>query len=370
MSQTLDFRRIDRIVLLSILIMTVSSFAIAQRAKKSSRIATPSISNTTVQPQLLNADTNPTLRFPIARTLLSVSSISYGWLDITRAGIRYTVEQPPKKFADGFSVSRGEIRDVKLEDGRNSVTFRGGNKKHMVFYISRENWGSIRSARGYVAQASEGMSGTQSIYKTILDFDAMLALVRSTTAPPAPVVVAPVVPVSPPSTPVAPPGPPAIVVASPSGAGENQTVELSESPLVIRGVAMDSTGMPIVKINGLPANMRPQNSQAAEFWSDPLPLQPGANPVLITASNSAHVETNVAFTVRYTPKAAPVNPRGLDKAEIISLLQGAVPASRVAGIVKERGIKFAPTADDLNDIRAAGGSDELIEAIQQAAPPK
>ncbi|MDR3674468.1 MAG: hypothetical protein P4N24_03185 [Acidobacteriota bacterium] len=370
MSRTLDVGRIDRIVLLSLMMMTVPSFAIAQRAKKSSRIATPSISNTTVQPQLLNADTNPTLRFPIARASLSVTSLSYGWLDITRAGIHYTVEQPPKKQADGFSASAADIRDLKLDERNNTVVFRDGKKREMLFYSSRENWGSIRRSRDFYAQATEGASGTQSIYKTMLDFEAMLALVKSTAAPPAPAVVAPVVPVSPPSTPAAPLGPPAIVVASPSGAGENRTVELSESPLVIRGVAMDSTGMPIVKINGLPANMRPQNSQAAEFWSDPLPLKPGANPILITASNSAHVETNVAFTVRYTPKAAPVNQRGLDKAEIISLLQGAVPASRVAEIVKERGIKFAPTADDLNDIRAAGGSDELIEAIQQAAPPK
>ncbi len=106
---------------------------------------------------------------------------------------------------------------------------------------------------------------------------------------------------------------------------------------------MDSTGIPVVSINGSPANMRPQNNQAAEFWSDPLPLQPGANPIQITASNSAHVEAKVAFTVHYTPKAAPVNPRALDKAEIISLLQGAVPAPRVAGIVQERGVKFNPT---------------------------
>ena len=80
------------------------------------------------------------------------------------------------------------------------------------------------------------------------------------------------------------------------------------------------------------------------------------------------MEAKVAFTVHYTPKAAPVNPKALDKAEIISLLVGAVPAPRIAGIVQERGIKFNPTPDDLNEIRAAGGTDELIQAIQQAAP--
>ena len=99
-------------------------------------------------------------------------------------------------------------------------------------------------------------------------------------------------------------------------------------------------------------------------------LKPGDNPVQISAANSGHVEANVAFTIHYTPKAAPVNPRALDKTAIISLLVGAVPPPRIVAIVKERGIKFAPTTDDLNEIRAAGGNDELLQALQQAAPPK
>jgi len=141
--------------------------------------------------------------------------------------------------------------------------------------------------------------------------------------------------------------------------------------LAIRGVAMDNTGIPVVNINGLTANMRPQGPQAAEFWSDSVPLKSGDNAILIEASNSAHVQSKVAFTVQYTPiKVAPVNPKALDKADIISLLVGSVPGERVAAIIRDRGIKFNPTPDDLKEIRAAGGSDELIEAIQQAAPPK
>ena len=65
-------------------------------------------------------------------------------------------------------------------------------------------------------------------------------------------------------------------------------------------------------------------------------------------------------------QASSMNPKALDKAEIISLLSGQVPSARVAEIVKEQGIKFSPAADDLNEIRAAGGTDELILAIQKA----
>jgi hypothetical protein len=170
--------------------------------------------------------------------------------------------------------------------------------------------------------------------------------------------------------PVAPPSLPAIVLASPSGVSPNQTVEFSESPLVIRGVATDSTGILVVAINGSAANMRPQNAQAAEFWSDPLALQPGGNRIEITATNSAHTEAKVVFLVHYTPKAAPPNPRALDKQDILSLLKGGVPTARVVVIIKDRGIKFVPTAGDLKNFRAAGGNEELIQIIQQAAPPK
>jgi hypothetical protein len=113
--------------------------------------------------------------------------------------------------------------------------------------------------------------------------------------------------------------------------------------------------------------MRPQTTQAAEFWSDPLPLQAGNNRIQIVASNSAHVEAKLDLTVHYKPKTAPVNPRALGKEEIISLLQGGVPVLRVAELVRDRGIKFTPTPGDLNDLRAAGGSEDLIQAIQQAA---
>jgi hypothetical protein len=321
-----------------------------------------------LKPELLNADTNPTLRYPVASfSGWSVKSTSYGWFDVTWNRIHYGVVQPADKMVEGFDMSSAEIADLKLE--QTYLMFHRGaeKKKDTIFYLSQDRWGTIHSGPGSMQAAGVGALGTASIFQAIRNFDNVISMVK----PPAPVVVAPVVAPPPEPKPSPPPAPPAIVVAAPSGAGANQTVEAQESPLVIRGVAMDSDGIPVVSINGLPANMRPQNNQAAEFWSDPLPLQPGANPILITAANSAHMETRVIFTIKYNPKAAPVNPRALDKAAIISLLVGAVPASRVAEIAKERGIKFTPTTDDLNEIRAAGGNEELIQAIQQAAvPPK
>jgi hypothetical protein len=66
-------------------------------------------------------------------------------------------------------------------------------------------------------------------------------------------------------------------------------------------------------------------------------------------------------------KAAPHPQHGITKQQIIELLRGGVQSSRIASMVKERGINFSPTADDLNAIRSSGGDERLIQAIQQAA---
>jgi hypothetical protein len=56
--------------------------------------------------------------------------------------------------------------------------------------------------------------------------------------------------------------------------------------------------------------------------------------------------------------------------EIRSLLEGDVPSARIEDLVKERGIKFALTAAELDEIRKVGGSEDLIRTLRQTAPPK
>lgn len=318
-----------------------------------------------VRPDLMNATGDPTLRFPVMSMHGTVFSITYGWLDISGSTIRYTVVQPTSKSNHSFEVSRFGIVDLRLN--KTVLTFKSPKKEQMLIYLSHDRWGSVHTGPGMESAANRESSGTSSIYKTLLNFDGVMALVNPPPPPPAPVIVAQPVAPAPPPKPVAPPSPPAIVLSSPPGAGENQTLEWDQNTVVIRGVARDSTGIPVVMINGSPANMRAQTSQAAEFWSDPLPLQVGSNPIQIVASNSAHGETNLSLTVHYKPKTAPVNTPALDRLEIEGLLQGGVPPAHIVDLIKERGIKFSPSADDLNALRAAGATDDLIEAIQQAA---
>ena len=58
----------------------------------------------------------------------------------------------------------------------------------------------------------------------------------------------------------------------------------------------------------------------------------------------------------------------LSKAGILGLLKGGTGSQQVATMVKERGISFAPTSDDLAEVRNAGGNDELVQALTSAGP--
>jgi hypothetical protein len=350
--------------LIIILILSVTSVAAAQKKpKRSQRTADTDVSNI-LRPQLVNGDT---LRFPVMSLPGSVFSITYGWFDISSSMVRYTVAQPTSKSNHSFEVSRSSVADLRLN--RTVLSFKSPKKRQMLVFLPQERWGSVHTGPGMGAAANTNSLGTSSIYKTLLNYEAVLAMVKPPPPPPPPAVAPPVIAATP-EPKAAPPSPPAIVLSAPSGAGGDQVVETGESSVVIRGVAMDRAGIPVVTINGQPVNMRPQTSQAAEFWSDTVSLQPGGNRIEVVACNASHLEAKLVFLIHYTPRAAPVqlNPRALAKQDIISLLQGGVSSSRVGEIVKDRGLKFSPTAQDVSEIRSEGGNDDLIVAIQTATP--
>lgn len=398
-------------------------------AKKKSRAAMEGDIGELPKPQLLNPNTDPMLRYPAASfSGWSVFSTSYGWFDVTKNGIRYTPVEPRNKLNEGFEASLAEISDIELKYAY--LYFRTGNKKRTVFYVPQESWGSIHSGPGAMQIAAAGAPGTASMMRAMKDFDRVLASVKP---PPAPepqltvqaepatvekgqsltlvwtstnstsVVLEPGDKTMPTQgtlslTPMdsttytliakgpggtktasaavsvtqpAPSAPPTIILVEPSAAA-GQTLEVGGSTLKIRGVAMDSTGFPIVSINGTPANMKPQNAQAAEFWSDPVTLQPGENKFEILATNREQGQAKLNFVARYTPPApqpaaAPAsNPKALGKQDILDLLKNYVPSARVADLVKQYGLKFAPTDDDLNDIHNAGGDNDLLGAVRDA----
>ena len=60
----------------------------------------------------------------------------------------------------------------------------------------------------------------------------------------------------------------------------------------------------------------------------------------------------------------------LNQVQVFALLVGQVPSHRVTMLVQERGIDFEPTDDYLQEVRLAGGEDELISALKGAKVTK
>jgi hypothetical protein len=60
----------------------------------------------------------------------------------------------------------------------------------------------------------------------------------------------------------------------------------------------------------------------------------------------------------------------INQVQVFALLAGQVPSHRVAMLVQERGIDFEPTDDYLQEVRLAGGEDELISALKGAEVTK
>jgi tetratricopeptide (TPR) repeat protein len=56
----------------------------------------------------------------------------------------------------------------------------------------------------------------------------------------------------------------------------------------------------------------------------------------------------------------------LDQVQVFALLAGGVQSHRVTMLVQKRGIDFEPTDDYFQEVRLAGGEDELISALKGA----
>lgn len=74
------------------------------------------------------------------------------------------------------------------------------------------------------------------------------------------------------------------------------------------------------------------------------------------------------FTLGFLPAPAQAAGKRLSKQDVIDLLTGDVPSQRVAAIAQDRGVAFEMTTATEKDIRAAGGSDDLIKTLRALAP--
>ena len=423
-------KKLSAVVFIILLTAVPSSFG----AQKKAAAGPGKISSAVEWDQyLIQGEPNPTLKIPVAHQHAATGC--YGYLYITRQEIWYEVSSPATDLSHGFRFPRSTLTDARQWRLWGStlpeVEFKFSNGRTFHFFRVRANV-ITEMAKGPRKFGWDDVLSWEPLAQATLNFDQTVHLAeerQAALAPkPAPTLS---LTVDPPSverghevtltwtsqnattldlepgvgavpasgsrtlTPTdsttyvltaqgpggaantssqvrvnAPQTPPTLALVDPP-ATTGQTVEVSASPLTIRGMVMDSSGLAVVTVNGASAGLRPKTPQAAEFTSDPIPLQPGDNRIEVDATNSAQMQAKVIFLARFkppTPAAAarPANPKGLVKAEILQLLKGDVPSPQVTELVKERGINFTPTEADLEEIRAAGGDDDLIAALRQA----
>ncbi len=94
-------------------------------------------------------------------------------------------------------------------------------------------------------------------------------------------------------------------------------------------------------------------------------VAPGLSPAGNVAAgfSPAHAALKGASTTAIPPASAK---KPLNQVQVFALLVGQVPSHRVTMLVQERGIDFEPTDDHLQEVRLAGGEDELISELKNA----
>ena len=205
--------------------------------------------------QLVNANTFPTIRIPVSHSTLNWTLIkpriraSFGWLEIDRDAVRYNLVRQSRvtKEADqGFELNRTALLDLKMEYG--AAEFRAGGLRHFFTYSPQSHWDAVdantASARNinqadgvytpYVVRASKVLTA---LWRTSncgsrRPHPRLRRCSRNRRRPRPSLSLRQRHPSS--------------WSRSPRGASENQTIEVNEATLTVRGVAMDDAGLPTI----------------------------------------------------------------------------------------------------------------------------
>ena len=88
----------------------------------------------------------------------------------------------------------------------------------------------------------------------------------------------------------------------------------------------------------------------------------------LKAARASEAFLNALRAAKPSEPASPKKP--INQVQVFALLVGQVPSHRVTMLVQERGIDFEATGDYLQEVRLAGGEDELINALKSAKVTK
>jgi hypothetical protein len=136
-----------------------------------------------VPPELLNLATDPTLRYPVMRLSgLSMFSTTYGWLDVSKDQVRYTVVHPDSKAKEGFDIPLKYVFDPKvggLSWAPGALHFfgykLGDEKKQICFvYLPQKRWGHIHTTMSFTSAQRDYIRGTHLILVAMTNFESAL----------------------------------------------------------------------------------------------------------------------------------------------------------------------------------------------------
>ncbi|MGH9492546.1 MAG: hypothetical protein ACRD2K_03510 [Terriglobales bacterium] len=324
------------------------------------------------EPQLADTSDNPQLKYAVAHG--HRVGWCYGYLYISREGVRYEVSQPESDKPHAFTLQRAEI----VSAGKWSGPFGMGPPNWFSFKPRKGGQISFKHIRvqnvetGQLAR-DEGLPYTD-LVEGYNNFDAVLARVQeqeNRLHPP-------------------PPQPPVIRLTEPAGADAGQSVDALGPTLRARGVAAQASGVSAVAVNGLPASLKMLTPQTAEFEASDIPLNPGTNSILGVATATDQTQGQLSFQVRrpevrilepaatFETSEAAVNVRGVaigfravEKAKVGGT--AATLAQRDDGSVEftAEGVPVARGANALTgSVTGANGAREDFRVeLKRVAPP-
>lgn len=129
-----------------------------------------------IEPTLLVGGERPALRFPaFCQSGPTIRSQSFGWLDVTRTAVRYTVVQPKGRMHDGFEIPMRALNDRNpgLRNGFVLMFREERGKKHAIQALREERWGKFHG--GFTkSSVAEPYRDTDIIQSTIKNFDKVM----------------------------------------------------------------------------------------------------------------------------------------------------------------------------------------------------
>jgi len=292
-------------------------------------------------PQLVSPSPNPVVRFPVVHA--HPADVCYGFLDFSRSEIRYQAVRPAKYGSHGFSMLREQVISVTMQP---SFRLKASVAEFNLAGGSKHGFGRVRrSAVENESETAAVLLPLQDVLEAVNKFEVLAARLEGRDPPaenaaaskPAEAKAA-AKPAPPPTTPQS-----ATLVITSYPPGAQVWVDANS-----RGPTDAQSGQ--MRVTRVPAGRSYRirvSAQGYQEWAQT--VSPGAGQTL-------------AVDARLTPSGPPP----FSVRDIVELLQGEVPPTRVAALVAERGVDFALSREAEQQIRAAGGDAELLVAIVKA----